>query len=153
MVGLHGRILSWYRRPKLRRIPADPARACRHPASVTCHQHARGCRAPAGTTRMPPDYAPYFRPPVLELERPLGQRADEPVHAGAGELGALALGAPAGEQALHLLERLALVELAGHHHEPRQQRAGDVAEPADAGVLVEDLGVEAVPRGAEDRPR
>src|SRR4051812_32773678 len=86
MVGLHGRILSWYRRPQLRRIPTDPARACRHPASVTCHQHARGCRAPAGTTRIPSDYAPYFRPPVLVLP-PV--RDGEVVHPGAVGLGPL----------------------------------------------------------------
>ena len=40
-----------------RRRPA-PA-GTRHP--VTCHQHARGCRAPAGTTRHPPRSTPNFR--------------------------------------------------------------------------------------------
>src|SRR4051794_31995734 len=34
----------------------------------TYHQHARACRAPAGTTRHPPDYAPNFRPEPLAPE-------------------------------------------------------------------------------------
>ena len=68
------RLSRVYTRPEVRRIPAGPARACRHPPSVTCHQHARGCRAPAVTSRTAPGDAPYFRPPVLASTL----RADRP---------------------------------------------------------------------------
>ena len=66
--------------------------------------------------------------PRLEAARlgqgPLGERADEPVHARARVLGALAGGAAAlAQEPLDLLERVAAVELAGHHDQPRQQRA------------------------------
>src|SRR4051794_14621138 len=57
---------------------ARPA-AARAPHPVTCHQHARGCRAPAATTRTTPGYAPYLRPRVLadrHEPRELGAAAD-----------------------------------------------------------------------------
>src|SRR5215213_9708899 len=40
------------------------AAGTRHP--LTCHQHARGCRAPAATTRHPPVVPPNFRLRTLD---------------------------------------------------------------------------------------
>ena len=53
-----------------RRRPAPAGTRQAH----TCHQHASACRAPAGTTRHPPGYAPNFRPRPLAIGPRFGSR-------------------------------------------------------------------------------